>query len=87
MAIRDLFAHPVLADLAVDLQSRGAMPSLPRITRAERRRGVCRFRLRSSGYGFWRRWRGSARPITFRCGLRLKGELDDGACAGRWTGS
>ena len=39
----------------------------------------CRCRLRSSGCGFWRRWRVSARPITFRSALRLKGDLDRAA--------
>ena len=78
VAIRDLFAHPVLADLARQSGERRA-----RRAAADRAvpngASVCRCRLRSSGCGFWRRWRGSARPITFRFGLRLKGDLDRAA--------
>ena len=74
VAIRDLFAHPVLADLARILES-AAPAELPPIAAANGA-SVFRCRLRSSGCGFWRRWRASARPITFRFGLRLKGDLD-----------
>ena len=54
VAIRDLFTHPVLADLARVLRARSA-----RATAIAPSSGASGFRcrLRSSGCGFWRRWR------------------------------
>ncbi len=53
---------PTLASSAESAASCRA--SCHRACRAKR--AVCRCRLRSSGCGFWRRWKASARPITFR---------------------
>ena len=65
VAIRDLFAHPVLADLAGIIESAARARRFRRLC-LQNGAGAFLCRLRSSGCGFWRRWRESARPITFR---------------------
>ncbi len=78
VALKDLFARPVLADLAQGLE-RAARAHLPPIALARSATAGCRCRSRSSGCGSWRRWRASARRITCSFGVRLRGALDRAA--------
>ena len=71
--LRELFAQPVLAELARSCGAGAARRSCRPIARGRAERARCRCRLRSSGCGSWRRWRRRARRITSPLGLRLNG--------------
>ena len=60
---------------------------LPALEATERDGAGCRCRSRSSGCGFWRRWRASARPITSPRGCVFAASSTGRRCAARLTGS
>ena len=84
MAAGDLFAHPVLADLAISLNG-AARAELPPIVRVERGNG-CHYHSPSNACSFWRRWKRRAGHITCPgaciCGASWTQQL----CGERWTG-
>ena len=62
VTVTELFAYPALSELARTIErARSALPPITKTSRMSR----WRCRLRSSGCGSWRRWKGPARPITF----------------------
>ena len=74
MAIRDLFAHPELADLARDLES-AAHAELPRIAPAERS-GRLPLSFAQQRLWFLAQMEGVSEAYHIPFGLRLKGDLD-----------
>ena len=81
--IRELFAHPVLADLAHGLKS-AARAELPGIVALERRQ---RLPLSFAQQRLWflAQIEGASRAYHMPFDLRLKGELIGPLLAGRWT--
>ena len=79
VSLQRLFAQPVLQQFA-QLVSQAQRSELPPLQGMERPAACCRCPSRSSGCGSSRSWmRRPARPITSRCGLRLRGRLDQPA--------
>ena len=77
VAIRDLFARPVLADFARDLES-AAQTTLPLITRVERSQPIP-LSFAQQRLWFLAQMEGASEAYLIPFGVRLKGELNQAA--------
>ena len=87
VAIRDLFAHPVLSGSWPASLRAPRHASFRPITPAARERAACRLSFAQQRLWFLAQMEGVSQAYHIPLGLRLKGELDAARCARRWTGS